>query len=101
MGHPLPQGFTGGRLSGSPPRSAMQEPSLAVAAHPWHDGAARALRSDGISAGNTILPAEGFEYAWQGKSHYLALHDIRLRDGEMRSDDGPPTHERETRGKLS
>jgi AraC family transcriptional regulator len=79
----------------------MHEPSLAVAKHPWHDGAARALRSAGISACNSTLPAEGFEYAWQGKSHYLALHDIRLRDGEMRSDDGPPTHERETRGKLS
>ncbi|MEE4209902.1 MAG: AraC family transcriptional regulator [Parvularcula sp.] len=34
-----------------------------------------------------------FDYAWSGDTHYLALHDIVLSDGEVRADE---THRSET-----
>jgi AraC family transcriptional regulator len=41
------------------------------------------LQSKGFSAEYVqIGSSSAFDYKWSGPSHYLALHDIRLRDGE-------------------
>lgn len=39
----------------------------------------------GFHAERVELPSgSGFDFRWRGARHYLALHDIRLRDGEIR-----------------
>lgn len=46
------------------------------------------------------LPAE-YEFAWNGSTHYLALHDLILADGEMRVDDLPPTPGGDLRNRMT
>ncbi len=46
------------------------------------------------------LPAE-YEFAWSGSSHYLALHDLILADGEMIVDDVPPIRGGDLRDKMT
>lgn len=46
------------------------------------------------------LPAE-YEFAWNGSSHYLALHDLILADGEMIVDDIPPIAGGDLRNKMT
>jgi AraC family transcriptional regulator len=44
---------------------------------------------------------QGFSYAWAGRSHYLALHDLRLEDGEIFSDGSSPVRRKDLRGTLT
>jgi AraC family transcriptional regulator len=46
------------------------------------------------------LPAE-YEFNWNGSTHYLALHDLVLADGEMFVDDVPPTPGGDLRNKMT
>lgn len=46
------------------------------------------------------LPAE-YEFSWSGSTHYLALHDLILADGEMLVDDVPPTPGGDLRNKMT
>lgn len=45
-------------------------------------------RLSGLSIEHVRLPDERFEYKVLGNSHYLALHDIELQDGEIELADG-------------
>jgi AraC family transcriptional regulator len=42
-----------------------------------------------------------FDYSWEGGRHYLALHDIVLRDGEIRIDGACAADRRDLRGRLT
>lgn len=79
----------------------MQEVLLSTDKTPWCGGEPAALGGGGISTRHVALPAEGYEYAWQGEAHYLALHDIRLRDGELLTDTLSPDRARELRGTMT
>ncbi|MDY6949468.1 MAG: AraC family transcriptional regulator, partial [Pseudomonadota bacterium] len=46
----------------------------------------------GLSIEYVRLPHERFEYNVRGNSHYLALHDIELQDGEVELADGHRSH---------
>lgn len=46
------------------------------------------------------LPAE-YEFAWSGASHYLALHDLVLSDGEMEVDSLAPIPGGDLRNKMT
>jgi AraC family transcriptional regulator len=64
--------------------------------------AEKAVKMRGISAQFTpFTPQEGFNFAWVGKTHYLALHDIRLQDGETYADDRKPRQLKDLRGTLT
>jgi len=47
------------------------------------------------------LPDERFEYKVVGNSHYLALHDIELRDGEVELSGGARSHRRSLADRLT
>lgn len=63
--------------------------------------ATKGLEVGGFAARHISLPQDTFDYAWKGSSHYLALHDIQLRDGEIRGDDHAPVRSRDLRGRLT
>lgn len=56
----------------------------------------------GISARFVTVP-KGVEYdfAWAGKTHFLAFHDIRMRDGETFADDLQVTRRKDVRGTFT
>lgn len=61
-----------------------------------------ATENAGFSAQDVVLESvEGFDYRVSGDRHYLALHDIVLRDGEVRMGGGPPSPERDLRQTLT
>jgi AraC family transcriptional regulator len=54
---------------------------------PPHTGR-QALTFPGFSAEYVAIPGSSeFSYKWTGTSHYVALHDLRLTDGETSIDD--------------
>lgn len=55
----------------------------------------------GLSIEHVRLPDEGFEYKVLGNSHYLALHDIELLDGEIEIAAGPRSHSRSLVDRLT
>jgi len=56
----------------------------------------------GFSVERVVIEANtSFEYAWKGTRHYLALHDLRLRDGELFVDGVPPVRTRDLRDTLT
>ena len=56
----------------------------------------------GCSAEHIVLKsAEGYEYRLSTQSHYLALHDLELRDGELRINDMPPVRSRDLRDTMT
>lgn len=62
----------------------------------------RPLRQlSGLSIEHVRLPDERFEYKVVGNSHYLALHDIELQDGEVELSDGPRSHRRSLGHRLT
>ena len=62
----------------------------------------RSIKLRGISAQFVPIHAQsGYNYAWVGKKHYLALYDIRLQDGETFADDHKPRHQKDLRGSLT
>lgn len=48
-----------------------------------------------------INQARAFDYDWQGDSHYLAVHDILLRDGEAAVGDEPSAHQIDLRDRMT
>lgn len=48
-----------------------------------------------------LSAGSGFDFRWQGSRHYLALHDIRLKDGEARLDDATRRRVLDLRQKLT
>lgn len=62
----------------------------------------RPLRQlSGLSIEHVRLPEERFEYKVVGNTHYLALHDIELQDGEAKLADGARSHRRSLAGQLT
>lgn len=62
----------------------------------------RALRQlSGLSIEHVRLPDERFEYKVVGNSHYLALHDIELQDGEVELADGTRSRRRSLADRLT
>jgi AraC family transcriptional regulator len=62
----------------------------------------RPLRQlSGLSIEHVRLPDEPFEYKVVGNSHYLALHDIELQDGEIELSDGRRSHRRSLADRLT
>lgn len=55
----------------------------------------------GLSVEHVRLPDEGFEYKVIGDSHYLALHDIELRDGEVELANGTRSHRHSLANRLT
>lgn len=56
----------------------------------------------GFSAEYVQLSSDApFEFKSRGESHYLALHDIALRDGELRIDGLPVLHNRDLRDTIT
>ena len=55
----------------------------------------------GLSIEHVPLPDERFEYKVLGNSHYLALHDIELQDGEAELADGSRSHRRSLADRLT
>lgn len=54
-----------------------------------------------MSAERVRLAPARFEYATTGQSHYLALHDIVMRDGELRIDRSDPIRQTDLRRKIT
>lgn len=79
----------------------MREVQLVSGEQRWSDATPLFFESGGISARHSSLPGHGFEYAWQGKAHYLALHDLQLRDGELRTEGQGPDRARDLRGRIT
>ncbi len=62
----------------------------------------RPLRQlSGLSIEHVRLPDERFEYKVVGNSHYLALHDIELQDGEVELADGTGSRRRSLADRLT
>lgn len=62
----------------------------------------RPLRQlSGLTIEHVRLPDERFEYKVVGNSHYLALHDIELQDGEVELSDGLRSHHRSLADRLT
>ena len=55
----------------------------------------------GLSIEHVRLPDERFEYKVVGNSHYLALHDIELQDGEVELADGTRSRRRSLGDRLT
>lgn len=55
----------------------------------------------GLSVEHVRLPDEGFEYKVIGNSHYLALHDIELQDGEVELAHGTRSNRRSLADRLT
>lgn len=67
------------------------------------DSAARrvSLPSQSLNAERVGLAPARFEYATTGQVHYVALHDIVMRDGELRVDRGEPIRRTDLRRKIT
>lgn len=64
--------------------------------------AAREFGAAGISVQHVPIGAcEGFKYEWIGYSHYLALHNLRLADGETFTDGTVVDRRRDLRGMMT
>jgi AraC family transcriptional regulator len=48
-----------------------------------------------------LRSTEGYDYRFWGESHYLALHHLELRDGELRVDDMAPVRSRDLRDTMT
>ena len=48
-----------------------------------------------------LVSNDRYEFKNSGESYYLALHDIVLREGELRVDGLPPLHQRNLRGTVT
>jgi AraC family transcriptional regulator len=48
-----------------------------------------------------LVSSEPYEFSSRGESHYLALHDIALRDGELRIDGLPTLQTRDLRDTIT
>ena len=63
---------------------------------------ARVFTAEGMAAHYVQVPSSGgYGYQWVGRSHYLALHDLRLTDGETFADAGNIKPRRDLRGTLT
>ena len=55
----------------------------------------------GFSVEHVRLPDEQFEFCRSGRSHYIALHDIELSDGEVQVSSGLRSQTRSLVDKLT
>jgi AraC family transcriptional regulator len=63
---------------------------------------ARKFEAAGMSVHHVPIDADdGFKYHWVGYSHYLALHDLRLADGETFTDGSLVDRRRDLRGMMT
>lgn len=64
--------------------------------------AARKFEAGGMSVQHVPIGTEdGFKYQWVGYSHYLALHDLRLADGETFTDGSLVDRRKDLRGMMT
>jgi AraC family transcriptional regulator len=64
--------------------------------------ARHAIAWRGLSAEHvTIRGAREFAYKWVGSNHYLALHDLKLDDGETALDASTPVRQLDLRGRMT
>tara|TARA_R110002167_G_scaffold88902_3_gene239632 strand:- start:3612 stop:4490 length:879 start_codon:yes stop_codon:yes gene_type:complete len=59
------------------------------------------LPSAALNAESVTLAGSRFDYATTGKTHYLALHDIMMRDGELRVDRRDPVRQTDIRRRIT
>lgn len=75
---------------------------LAIADPPPPAFLRQAQRGTGFSAERVVIGGEmSFDYAWESGQHYLALHDLRLTDGEILVDGLARERTRDLRGTLT
>jgi AraC family transcriptional regulator len=55
----------------------------------------------GFAGKFVVLPSGACDYSWSGDTHYLALHDIELLDGETALEGGPRDLTRDLRGTIT
>lgn len=56
----------------------------------------------GCSVEHVVLNStDGYDFRFSGESHYLALHDLKLRDGELRVDDMAPVRSLDLRDTMT
>jgi AraC family transcriptional regulator len=55
----------------------------------------------GMTARYVPVDTDGFGYEWVGRSHYLALHDLHLKEGETFTHEHGADHRRDLRGTLT
>jgi AraC family transcriptional regulator len=56
----------------------------------------------GVKAEHVHLgPGQSFAYQWSGPHHYIALHNIRLEDGQTRADDASAGGPRDLRERMT
>lgn len=62
----------------------------------------RLVVGSGFSLERVVInDARTFDYAWTGDTHYLAFHNIRLRDGEAALAERAPVRRLDLRGRMT
>lgn len=96
-----------GRTANVPPREPSRSRLLSeVRLTPVRRGArleaARHFEAAGMTIQHVPIDAgDGFSYQWVGYSHYLALHDLRLADGELFTDGSVVERRKDLRGMMT
>jgi AraC family transcriptional regulator len=96
-----------GRTANFPPRAPtrsrlLREVELTPVRRGVRLGAARDFEAAGIAIQHVPIDAgDGFKYQWVGYSHYLALHDLRLADGELFTDGSVVERRKDLRGMMT
>jgi AraC family transcriptional regulator len=89
--------------SSAPSRSCLlDEVALTAAPRGPRLTAAREFEAAGIRVQYVPLDAQGgYRYQWVGASHYLALHDLQLADGEVFADGAAVVRRKDLRGLMT
>jgi len=96
-----------GRTAHAPPRAPsrsrlLSEVQLTPARRGARLEAARHFEAAGMAIQHVPIDAgDGFNYQWVGNSHYLALHDLRLADGELFTDGSVVERRKDLRGMMT
>jgi AraC family transcriptional regulator len=76
--------------------------ALTFAARADRVTAASGFAAAGMTIQHVPIDArEGYSYRWVGHSHYLALHDLRLADGELLTDGSVVDRRKDLRGMMT
>lgn len=85
-----------------PPSRSMREIALSYSKPIEPGRSLRVFNVRGFSAHHSpIGTPDSFDYHWVGRSHYLALHDLRLQDGETFCDEAVSVRARDLRGLIT
>lgn len=80
----------------------MTEVALTSATGGVRLAASRKFEAVGVVAEHVpIVVDDGYKYQWIGYSHYLALHDLRLADGETFTDGSTVDRRKDLRGTMT